>query len=193
MERWTLPCPGCGALQELVWANIVFEHMYDSEAGRLSKDGEVLCKCPACGELSNEASWKSGAGEWSPANADAAVKSFQLNSLVSPWKSWRSVVEAFLTAKNDAEMLKVWTNTEMGETWIEDGETVDGHALLRRREFYNCMVPDKVLVLTAGVDVQDNRFEMEVVGWGKDKISWGIEYKTVHGNTSLPEIWDLLD
>ena len=32
--------------------------------------------------------------------------------------------------------------------------------LLKRRERYNCEVPPEVLYLTAGVDTQDDRFEI---------------------------------
>jgi len=115
------------------------------------------------------------------------------SALVSPWESWKSIVEQFLDAKNDNEMLKVWTNTMLGEVWVEDGETIDHSDLYRRRVRYGAAVPDGVLVLTCGVDVQDDRLEMEIVGWGENKQSWGIEYKVIYGNTSLDETWDILD
>jgi len=191
MEKWKLPCPGCGAYHELKWANIKFARI--EETGKLDESQEVLCECPSCGELFNEVAWKSGNGEWFPTAKNNTVKSFHLSALVSPWKPWAAIVESFLSSKNDPEMLKVWTNTELGEPWIVDGETVDGHELYRRREHYVAVAPEDVLVITAGVDVQDDRFEMEIVGWGENKVSWGIEYKVIFGNTSLPETWDLLD
>ena len=103
---------------------------------------------------------------------------------------WREIVEKFLTAneekkKGNIELLKVWTNTEMGETWEEDGEQIETDDLYKRREKYNCEVPEEVLVLTAGVDVQDDRFEAEVVGWGVDKESWGIKYQVIYGDLKL--------
>ena len=102
-----------------------------------------------------------------------------MNALASLFVEWREIVEKFLTAneekkKGNIELLKVWTNTEMGETWEEEGEQIETDDLFERRERYNCEVPEEVLVLTAGVDVQDDRFEVEVVGWGVDKESWGI-------------------
>ena len=190
MEKWNLPCPGCGELQELKWANIVIPK--DSE-GEYDPEAEVLHACEACGLLSNEIDWKNGEGEWKALNPKAKVKSFHLSALSSPWKSWASIVEEFWDAKGDSEMLKVWVNTVMGEPWIEDGESVDHIELHNRREPYNAKVPSGVLVITAGVDVQDDRFELEVVGWGENKVSWGIEYKFIYGDTSLPETWDRLD
>jgi phage terminase large subunit GpA-like protein len=190
MEQWRLPCPSCDNYQNIIWANIVFK--LDKDTKKLT-DEDILLVCTACGELNNEYLWKSGIGKWFPQAENEEIKSFHLNSLVSPWKTWRQVVEAFLSSKNDPEMLKVWTNTELGEVWVEDGETIDDNELSRRREYYNCIVPDDVLVITCGVDVQDDRFELEVVGFGIGKVSWGIEYKTIYGDTSMQETWNRLD
>ena len=81
----------------------------------------------------------------------------------------------------------------MGETWEEEGEQIETDDLFKRRERYNCEVPEEVLVLTAGVDVQDDRFEVEVVGWGVDKESWGIKYQVIYGDLKLKPVWDELD
>lgn len=72
-------------------------------------------------------------------------------------------MQKFLVAKEqldqgNPEGMKVWVNTELGETWEEKGEQVEDAALLNRRELYDADVPEGVLVLTAGVDVQDDRF-----------------------------------
>ena len=76
---------------------------------------------------------------------------------------------------------------------VEDGEQIETDDLYKRREKYNCEVPEEVLVLTAGVDVQDDRFEAEVVGWGVDKESWGIKYQVIYGDLKLKPVWDELD
>ena len=128
------------------------------------------------------------------------VKGFHLNSLASTLTTWREVVEKFIEAdeekkKGNIEQMKVWTNTEMGETWEEDGEQIDEEYLLKRRERYNCEVPDEVIYLTAGVDTQDDRFEIEVVGWGPEYESWGIKYAAIYGDTSnlRNHVWKDLD
>jgi len=194
MERWKYPCPGCDEYQELQWANIKFDHMRDAETGKLDRTkGEVLCECPSCGEFFNEIHWKSREGEWFAEVENETIKSFHLSSLVSPWRSWADIVEDWISAKDDTEMLKVFINTELGEVWVETGKTLEFSELANRREAYATPVPNGVLVLTAGVDVQHDRFEMEIVGWGENKVSWGIEYKTIIGDTSLPETWERLD
>ncbi|MFR8330931.1 MAG: terminase gpA endonuclease subunit [Oscillospiraceae bacterium] len=48
-------------------------------------------------------------------------------------------------------------------------------------------------MLTAGVDVQDDRFEVEVVGWGVGKESWGIRYQKIYGDMLKEQVWRDLD
>ena len=96
-------------------------------------------------------------------------------------------------ALGNIEEMKTWTNTELGETWEEPGECIDGNKLINRRELYDAEVPDGVLVLTAAVDVQKDRFEAEVVGWGVGKESWGIRYQKIYGDTKEEKVWADLD
>ena len=49
------------------------------------------------------------------------------------------------------------------------------------------------LFLTAGVDVQKDRLECEVVAWGRNKESWSVEYIVLDGDTARPEVWQRLD
>lgn len=190
-EEWNVPCPACGAYTPLLWANIIFDR---------DKLDEIGCACPACGVVSSETEWKEqfGKGKFVAAHPERKVRGFHLNALASLFVEWREIVEKFLTAneekkKGNIELLKVWTNTEMGETWEEEGEQIETDDLFKRRERYNCEVPEEVLVLTAGVDVQDDRFEVEVVGWGVDKESWGIKYQVIYGDLKLKPVWDELD
>ena len=83
----------------------------------------------------------------------------------------------------------------MGQTWEEEGTQVNDEELLKRRERYNCEVPPEVLYLTAGVDTQDDRFEIEVVGWGPEYENWGIQYTALYGDNSnmRNQVWADLD
>ena len=88
---------------------------------------------------------------------------------------------------------KHFINTALGEPWEERGEAADDNVLLSRRERYNADLPDGVLLVTAGVDVQDDRLEIEITGWGKGYESWGILYKKMKGSPELDETWDKLE
>lgn len=191
--EWNTPCPCCGELQPLVWANVIFD-----------KDdlSEIKYVCSKCGVMSSEAEWKEHFidGKFVHEDPDNPVKGFHLNTLASTLTTWQEVVEKFLIAnaemkKGNVELMKVWTNTEMGQTWEEDGESIEDDELMKRREKYNCEVPNEVMYLTAGVDTQDDRFEVEIVGWGPEYESWGIKYTVIYGDTSNMEdqCWKDLD
>ncbi len=151
-------------------------------------------ECIHCGARHDEFAWKSGQGKWVAKVENVKVRGFHLNELASPWKRWSTIITEFKEAKNGGpERLKAWVNTTLGEAWEEQGDGVESNDLVNRRERYNCEVPDGVLLLTAGVDVQDDRLEIEVVGWGVGKESWGIEYRAIYGDPGQPAVWQQLD
>ena len=89
--------------------------------------------------------------------------------------------------------MKIFINTVLGETWEERGKGADDDSLLSRRERYEAEIPEGVLLLTAAVDVQDDRFEIEVVGWGRGYESWGIKYEKMYGDLDKEDTWDQLE
>lgn len=122
---------------------------------------------------------------------------FAINALNSPWFHWHEIVAEFITATKAAkegkpELLKVFVNTLLGETWDTDQEGSDIKGLEAREEDYNAEVPLGVLCLTAGVDTQPDRLECEVVGWGMDEESWSINYYIIRGDTNQPQVWQQL-
>lgn len=191
-EEWTVPCPGCGHYQSLRWGQVKFDR------DDLSKP--ILYECERCGEVFGEYEWKRQGinGRFQAENPGAEARGFHLNTLASSFCGWKDMVEKFLLAKElqkqgDPEKMKTWVNTELGETWEEPGDRVDEDTLISRRELYGAEVPEDVLVLTAGVDVQADRFEIEVVGWGVGKESWGIRYQKIFGDTLENQVWGDLD
>jgi phage terminase large subunit GpA-like protein len=111
------------------------------------------------------------------------------------WKSWAEIVAEFLKAKNDPPALKTWVNTVLGETWEEEYSIkVGAEGLMARVETWNLLIcQPKVLMLTAGVDVQDNRLEATVMGWGEGDESWVVNHSVIHGDPERPEVWKQLD
>ncbi|MFD0710623.1 phage terminase large subunit family protein [Paenibacillus sp. GCM10027626] len=192
MEQWNLPCPSCEELQPIEWGRIKFEYEKTHSGEFVVNSTQHACKY--CGCLHDEREWKRGEGKWIAQKKHSSRRGFHLNRLISPWSTWRDIVKAFLVAKRDgAETLKVWTNTVLGETWEAEGEKLEEEQLMERCESYPADVPDEVRILTAAVDVQDNRFEIEVIGWGAGKESWGISYHVIHGNPRYAQIWNDLD
>ena len=186
-----VPCPHCGHYQVLRWRNVIFDPKNFTEA---------VYKCEECEEIWHDYQKEEilRKGRWIATNPDAnaGVVSFHLSSLYSPhgWTSWTNIAREFLDSKDDPSRLQVWTNTKLAETW-EDmaGSQIDPTSLMARREKWGPELPPKVVLLTCGVDVQDNRLELEIVGWGRGEESWSIDYQVLYGDPSTPELWAQLD
>jgi phage terminase large subunit GpA-like protein len=190
-EIWHVPCPACGEFQPLEWAQFIFDK---------ENLDTISFACNQCGTVSSETAWKEGFenGKFIARFPGRPVRGFHINAFASLLVEWRELVEKFIIAneekkKGNIQLLKVWTNTEMGQTWEEEGQQLEEEDLMKRRERYNCEVPEDVLVLTAGVDTQDDRFEVEVVGWGEEKENWGIKYSVIYGDLKQKAVWDELD
>ena len=194
-EVLNVACPHCQAYQPLVWAQVKFNHFKDQENGKNGNKFELLgYVCKECGIIESELLWKKQPIKWIANNPDVKdIRGFHLNALASKWKSWGSIVDDFLTAKKQGkEMLKVWVNTMLGESWEEESEVDFNDLLSKRRQYYNCLIPKDIVALTCGVDVQDNRLEYEIVGWSVGKVSWGIKYGVILGDPAHKETWEQL-
>ncbi|WP_100406662.1 phage terminase large subunit family protein [Bacillus solitudinis] len=179
-EHWNLPCPSCGEYQPLRFPQLHFD--------------SACMACKSCGTLHDEYEWKSSEGKWIANNPNAKNRGFHLNEMVSPWRKWQEIIDSFKEAnKKGPEALKVFVNTALGETWEPKGDGIESEDLLDRRKQYDCEVPNDVLLLTAAVDVQDNRLEYEIVGWSIGKKSWGIKYGVIMGDPGQEFVWDSLD
>ncbi len=206
-ERWLHQCPACGEYNEINFDSVHFKPIKetgDHGTTTWTLDGNVEWCCPACGCLFDEATMRRQPTKWVAANPIAYelnhTRSFWLNAFSSPWKSWEEIVLAFLSSKDDPERLKVVYNTLLGQLWEDRGDLETEESMLSRREDYGQLadgspvdLPEGVLVLTCGVDTQDNRLEYEVVGHGLYGETWGVERGILMGNPYDPELWNRLD
>ena len=197
MERWKSQCPHCGEFHEIQWKDIRYkaeETVVNHE--RTYTVHDVFWICPGCGCVSEEATMKKQPAKWvaeNPAAYANGVRSFWLNAFVSPWASWESICLKYQNALGDTGKMQVVYNTCFGQLWEDRGDTQDPDTLLGRREVYEAELPEGVLVLTAGVDTQDDRMEYEIVGHGHFGETWGIEKGIIMGRPDDPATWDSLD
>ena len=197
MERWKSQCPHCGEFHEIQWKDI----RYEAEETVVNHERtytvhDVFWICPGCGCVSEEAVMKKQPAKWvadNPAAYANGVRSFWLNAFVSPWASWESICLKYQNALGDTGKMQVVYNTCFGQLWEDRGDTQDPDTLLGRREVYEAELPEGVLVLTAGVDTQDDRMEYEIVGHGHFGETWGIEKGIIMGRPDDPATWDSLD
>ena len=195
-----VPCAHCGTFQRLVWSQVHWDR--DAEGEHLPATARYVC-------VQCSVAWTDAArhlavaqGQWRAEQPTGAWPGFHLNALYAPW--WNLRLEAlaarWVRSQGDPLQLKAFVNTVLAETWKHQTQRLDQHAIGRRREPYpvaangQLLVPHAVTVLTAGVDVQDDRIEYQVLGWGADEECWACEYTILRGDPSEPAVWtDLWD
>lgn len=181
-RKYFVPCRHCGQEQELKWQNVIWSDGAPDTA---------RYACEGCGTAwtDSDRAHAIARGHWVAHEEFKGIAGFSINGLYSPWTPLSDGVRDFLAVKKNPQQLRVWTNTYLGETWEDEGETVDEYSLADRRESFNEKVPEEVMVLTAGVDVQDNRLEVQIYGWGRDDESWVVDHRTLYGDPSTPQTW----
>lgn len=198
MERWKSRCPHCGEYHEIQWKDIRFEYEINIVAGKKTYTvNDIWYVCPGCGCVSDELAMKRAPARWeaeNPAAYENGVRSFWLNAFVSQWATWESIVLQYLNAIGSSRKMQVVYNTCFGELWEDRGDMEDEDSLMARREDYGDIeLPEGVLVLTCGVDTQDDRLEYEIVGHGHFGETWGIKKGVIMGRPDDDETWRALD
>ncbi len=184
-REYYVPCLHCKHEQTLKWASVRWNDKDPDTASYL---------CDECGTLWTDADrrWSVRNGGWSAGEEFKGVAGFKISGLYSPWTPLADGVREFLLVKKNPEQLKVWTNTYLGEVWEDHGESVDELNLMERREHFN-KVPDSVVMVVCGADVQDDRLELTMLGIGRDEESWVLDHQVLWGDPSTPQLWTALD
>ena len=201
-RRYFVPCPHCSHRQWLRFEQLRWEH---DERGGLPDTAAYVCE--SCDEpiAEHHKTWMLEHGEWrTMAGSAGKTAGFHLSSLYSPvgWRAWRDIAAAWEAAvskeSGSAAAIKTFKNTELGETWVEEGEAPDWQHLVERREDYRIgSVPPDGLLLVGGADVQKDRIEVSVWAFGRGKEAWLIEHRVLMGDTARDDVWkqlaDMLD
>lgn len=196
---WSVPCPHCGELQPLQWDQMRWDKRTLPD-GREEPDlASVRYVCLHCAAEIEEA-WKprmAAAGTYVRRFPDRPIRGFDVNALTStfPGAAWPNLVAKWYQglADESGESTKVFVNTVLGRSYEIGGERPDTDALDSRRERYAAEVPSGVGILTAYVDVQGDRLELLVRGWGAHHESWLIAHHRLWGDPADPQVWAVLD
>lgn len=186
-RRYEVPCPHCGAFQPLLWERVRWN------------DGatEAWYQCSHCdGRIEeHQKTLFLARGRWVPMNPGHHVAGFHLSSLYSPfgWYSWLEAARHWLRAQDSDSVMKTFVNTVLGLPYRPKTDVPAWQELRDRPRMHSQgTVPPGVGLLTAGVDIQADRIECEVVGWGPRFCTWSITYNVIKGSTADPSTWDRL-
>src|SRR6056297_1459688 len=189
-RRYFVPCPHCGHMQWLQFERLRWDK---------GRPETTAYACEGCEQpiAEHHKTQMLERGEWraTATSSDPNAIGFHLSALYSPigWKSWEQIARDWLAAQGSDEMLRAARNTLLGETWVESGDAPEWQRLAERREAYaNAQIPVGGLFLTAGVDVQKDRIEIDVWAWGRGLESWLVDHIVIAGGPDDPACWDKL-
>jgi len=187
---YEVPCPECGDFHELQWGAIRWDE---------GKPETAYWCCPSCGSVVQERHKGAmvEAGRWRATRPEVVGHAgFRMNALISLHAnaSWAKLATEFLAAKNDPTNLQTFVNTILGQGWRAEGEELDEASLQARAEAWSLEdVPEEVLALTLGVDVQDDRLEATAVGWTDSGQMLVLGHEVIDGAYDDADTWLDLD
>lgn len=186
-RRLWVPCVRCGAFQRLEWERVEYPK---------GEPDKAVYVCEHCARAWNDAQRYAAVreGDWRAAAPFRGTAGFQLSALYSPWARLGELADEYEKKRPFPEKHKTFVNTKLGLPYSDSWEAMDDTGFLARREPYPANpLPRGVVLLTAGVDTQDDRIELEILGWGRDEENWSIDYKVLWGDPSGPGVWAQLD
>lgn len=178
-RRFFVPCPDCGVEQALRWDQVKWNESI------LPADAHYQCE--ACEALipNWRKPWMIERGRWIKGKPESKIAGFHLSRLYSLITPWGDLAEEFLAAKGNPAELQAFVNTKLAEVWQHKGDAPDWEVIASRSEGYKQgTAPYGVLFLCAGVDIQKDRIEVRVGGWGRGKQRWLVDYRVIWGDTS---------
>lgn len=196
-EEWRHQCPNCKEYHTLTHTQMDTDYEETkTEDGKITVIVHtVKWRCPDCGFSFDEKAMKTAPQKYFALNEEAiknGIRSFHVNGFASPWVSWKMIMQEYYEAKGKPELEQVVYNTRFGLPYKMTGAYKDESEFMRRREEYGAELPDGVLLLTAAVDVQDNRLEVEICGWTPDEQCYGIMNCKIIGKPDQERTWTML-
>lgn len=188
-RRYFVPCPDCHGKQHLKWSNV----RWNKELTR------AWYICEHCGVEIEEhhKTWMLENGEWIAEYPDRLVRGYHLNTLYSPLglgRTWLERARQWIDCQSDHIRLKRFVNTALGETWEDRSSQLKADELKERAEPFRLRtIPIGCLLLTAGVDTQDDRLEVQILGWGRNESCWVLDRVVLPGSPATSAPWEALD
>lgn len=195
-----VPCPHCGEFQVLEWGGPDTPHGMkwdkDENGNGIPESTYYVCKHNGCIVYEVDKADMVSAGEWrasKPFNGHAGFHIWAGYSLF-PNAAWPNLVAEWLRVKDDPLARQTFINLVLGEPYEDRGERALNEAkLASRTEVWSAEVPDGVAVITAAGDVQDDRVEVETVGWGRNEERWSLDHAVFEGDPESDELWARVD
>jgi phage terminase large subunit GpA-like protein len=188
-RTYHVPCPHCGEYQVLIWSNL---RWHKSPGGHVSHARYVCRECGAEIEEHHKPEMLAK-GRWVPEVPESPVRGYHINGLYAPiglGYSWLELAQEWQSVHDDPPKLKRFVNTVLAESWHDRSRDIKPSSLSQRAEPYALRtLPPGCLILTAGIDTQDDRLSVQILGWGRGEVCWVIDWFELPGDPARDEVW----
>lgn len=187
---YEVPCPECGHFHEIQWADIQWPE---------GEPEKAYYVCVECGSVVDERHKPEMVtnGRWRALKPEVKDHAgFRMNALISllPNASWGRLAKEFVSVKNDPSTLQTFVNTILAQGWKDEADELDDIEISERAEDFGFeAIPVEVLIITAGVDVQDDRLEVTFIGWDKEGVPYVLGHEVIWGRYDDTVTWGELD
>ncbi|WP_132998318.1 phage terminase large subunit family protein [Sulfitobacter pontiacus] len=193
-RQFHVACPHCDAVQTIEWSNVKWQKNADGE--HMPESAYYECRANGCVWSDTDRYFAIRNAErlghgWKATKPFRGHASYHLNGLYSCFVKLKMIVQSFLDKKAAGD-LQTFVNVTLAEAWEEEAETLEVEQLIARAEPFPSKVPMEVGVQTCGVDMQEDRLELERVGWGLGEESWSLDHQVFWGDPLKPEVWNQL-
>lgn len=206
-ELYHVPCPHCGNMAPLTWENF----LKNLQPERL----QAACfSCDSCGCVINHSHKFAmvAAGQWVAQNPRGDHPGFHLWRAYVPQRDWASIAVEYARVRGwnivpvsnqtaqavsepvEAQTEQTFWNDVLGLPYAQASKGPDWTALRDRVEnaapedqIPRGVIPARGLILAAGVDFQDDRIEVHVVGFGQGFRRHAIDYIVIPHHISTEE------
>lgn len=180
-KHYFVPCPHCGEMIELVFANLRFPKKEDGLTASDRADQAVYV-CQECGSVITDQhkAQMLRFGEWRTVKENNSARrkiGYWISVLYSPFVRFSEIALEWINSQGDNERLQNFINSWLAEPWEDTRLTTSADIVLERQtEFEEFTVPTWAKFLTGGVDVQETSIYYTIRAWGNFITSQNIAH-----------------
>lgn len=178
-KHYFVPCPHCGEMIELKFANLRFPKEEDSLTASDRADQAVyVCQECGCVITDQHKAQMLRYGEWRIAKENNSARrkiGYWISVLYSPFVRFSEIALEWINSQGDNERLQNFINSWLAEPWEDTRLTTSADVVMERQtEFDEFTVPSWAKFLTGGVDVQETCIYYTIRAWGNFITSQNI-------------------
>lgn len=196
-KHYFIPCPHCGKYIELKFKQIRWPKGEDDELSCADRAEQAVYVCQECGcvisDVDKNRSLMSGEWRYVVKKTQTVRKvAYWLNTLYSPFVRFTEIAKEFLLSKDDPDRLHNFANSWLAEPWEDTKlKTSEDTVMERQTDLDENILPDWTMLVTGGVDVQENCLYWTIRAWGPFITSQNVAHGQAFSFSEVENVMNL--